>query len=240
MLRTLSTIITGASARSEEALRDHFAIELIDQKIREAEGQLKNAKGQLALLIQRERSERRLLEQLETRRDDLMDRAREALAADREDLATEAATAIAQMENEVSLRQETVARLEGQVLRLRQSVESGHRRIVDLKQGAMTARSLKREQDMQARLGGSAVSESPVQEAEALIARVVARDDPFEQQEILKGIEDELNHDTLPSRMAEAGFGKATRANASDVLARLRAENKGSRLRAEAKDTDTA
>lgn len=224
MFKTLNTLFLGSSARTEEKLRDHFAIELIDQKIREAEAQLKNAKGQLALLIQRERSERRLLEQLEARKGDLTSRAVEAIKAERDDLAAEAAEAIAQMENEVRLRADTLARLEGQVLRLRQSVEAGHRRIVDLKQGATTARALKREQEMQVRLGGTAIASSAATEAEELIARVVSRDDPHEQAEILREINTGLDHTGLPDRMAAAGFGTSNTATAADVLARLKSE----------------
>ena len=51
MLRTLETLFRGASARSEERMRDAYAIELIDQKLREAEGQLRAAKATLASLI---------------------------------------------------------------------------------------------------------------------------------------------------------------------------------------------
>lgn len=45
MFRTLSTLIAGVSARSEDRVRDAFAIELIDQKIREAEAQLRAAQA---------------------------------------------------------------------------------------------------------------------------------------------------------------------------------------------------
>lgn len=41
MLKTLSTLIAGVNARSEDRVRDAFTIELIDQKIREAEQSLK-------------------------------------------------------------------------------------------------------------------------------------------------------------------------------------------------------
>ncbi|MCP4820531.1 MAG: PspA/IM30 family protein, partial [Shimia sp.] len=44
MFGTLKTLIAGSNARAEENLRDHFAIELIDQKIREAGENLKAAK----------------------------------------------------------------------------------------------------------------------------------------------------------------------------------------------------
>ena len=222
MLRTLNTLFLGASARSEEALRDHFAIELIDQKIRETEKQLKVAKTQLALLIQRERSEARLKDQLDARIEDLTLRAKKALEGDREDLAIEAAEAIATLENERTLRAETQARLEGQVLRLRQSVDTGHRRIIDLKQGATMARSLKREHNMQIRLNGSASITNSAEEAEELISRVLKRDDPYEQAEILREINEGLGREDVAGRMAEAGFGSATKSTASDVLARLK------------------
>ena len=224
MFKTLNTLFLGASGRADEKLKDHFAIELIDQKVREAEQQLKTAKGQLAMLMQRERSEGRMKVELEKRLDDLMNRARAAIDGGRDDLATEAAEAVAHMENELTMRRETHARLEGQVFRLKQSVEAAHRRIVDLKQGATMARSLKREHDMQLRLQGSASSESAVQEAEELIARVLRRDDPAEQAEIMREINDDLSGANLPDRMAAAGFGPATKSTAADVLARLKSE----------------
>jgi len=53
MFGTLKTIMTGANARAEERVRDTYAIELIEQKIREANASLQAAKGTLASLIQR-------------------------------------------------------------------------------------------------------------------------------------------------------------------------------------------
>ncbi len=44
ILKTLSTLITGANARAEDRVHDAFAIKLIDQKIREAETNLKAGK----------------------------------------------------------------------------------------------------------------------------------------------------------------------------------------------------
>jgi len=56
------------------------------------------------------------------------------------------------MENELLVRRETVGRLESRILRLEGSVETAHRRIADLKQGAISARAIKREQQLQAKL----------------------------------------------------------------------------------------
>lgn len=226
MFKTLSTLIAGVNARSEDRVRDAFAIELIDQKIREAETSLKAAKATLASLIQRQRSEERQRDALQNRINDMTKRAKEALDKDRDDLAAEAAHAIAQMENELTLRQETCARLDQKVIRLRNSIEAGHRRIIDLKQGAIQARAVRREQAIQSRLNSTIGTTSSTEEAEELIARVMGRDDPFEQSEILREIDRDLGHETLADRMADNGFGPATRTTADDVLARLKAKKK--------------
>ncbi len=224
MFKTLATLISGANARAEDRVRDAFAIELIDQKIREADASLKAAKATLAALIQRQRAEDRMKSALDTRIDDMTARARVAMTQGRADLVGEAAQAIATMENERTIRAETLRRLDHKVLRLRASIEAGHRRIIDLKQGAIQARAVRREQMIQSRLNTTNGGTSAVDEAEDLIARVLGRDDPFEQSEILREIDRDLSHDTLADRMADAGAGPATRTTARDVLARLTAE----------------
>ncbi|MFT7107129.1 MAG: phage shock protein A [Yoonia sp.] len=226
MFKTLATLINGQSARAEDRVRDAFAIELIDQKIRESETSLRAAKATLASLIQRKRAEEQQHDSLATRITDLTKRATLALSDGREDMATEAAHTIATMENELALRSQTLERLDQKVMRLRSSIEGGHRRIIDLKQGAIQARAVKREQDIQMRMTKSGISSDCTQEAEDLIARVLGRDDPFEQTEILADINRDLMGESIADRMADAGFGAATRTTANDVLARLKSAKK--------------
>lgn len=226
MFKTLATLINGQNARAEDRVRDAFAIELIDQKIRESEGSLRAAKSTLASLIQRQRSEEKQHGALRVRITDLTKRAQEALDNDREDMAAEAARAIATMENELTVRTETLNRLDQKVLRLRSSIETGHRRIIDLKQGAIQARAVRREQSIQMKMVKTGATHGSVEEAEELIQRVLGRDDPFERTEILADINHELDGGTITDRMADAGFGAATRSTADDVLARLKSSKK--------------
>lgn len=224
MFRTLTTLMNGANTRAEERVRDHYSIELIDQKIREAEASLKAAKFSLASLIQRERSEVRQVEALSNRVVDLTQRAKLALSDGREDMATEAAGAIAQLENELVVRRTTVERLETRILKLRHSVEGATRRITDLKQGAIAARAAKKEMDIQRHLGRHVSQDTAFEEAEELIARVLNRDDPFEQTQILREINDGLDRTDMTDRLAEAGYGDPLKSTAQDVLQRLRAD----------------
>lgn len=225
MFGTLKTLFAGANARAEEQLKDTYAIELIDQKIREASGSLKAAKLSLASMIQQQRNEQRQAETLEEKIADMMTRAGEALKGDRPDLAETAAKAIAEMENELTMRKDTLARLDRRILQLRGSVERAHRRITDLKQGAIAARATRREQSLQKGLTRHAGGDTAMEDAEELIARVMGREDPFEQGEILREIDGDLGQDRIAEQMAEAGFGAATRSTAADVLKRLKAEN---------------
>jgi phage shock protein A len=219
MLGTFRTLFAGASARAEETLRDTYAVELIDQKIREADDGLRAAKATLASLIQRQRSESKLAEALAGRIDDLTARARAALVAGNDALATEAAQAIATMENELALRRETLARLDARVTRLTAGVEAMHRRLIDLRQGAMQARAIRREQAAMAGMRGQPAA---ADEAQALIDRVLGADDPGERAEILDTIDRGLSQAGLVDRMAEAGFGTAPRSTAAAVLERLK------------------
>lgn len=222
MFRTLKTLVVGANARAEEKLRDEYSIELIDQKIREAAQSLKAAKLSLANLMQQQRAEQRQLDGLQDRIADLLTRAKEALSAGREDLAQSAAQAVADLENESVTRQQTVDRLDMRILQLRQSIEAANRRLIDLKQGALSARAVRREQGMQKRLNRHLGGDSPMDEAQELIAGVLQAQDPFEQSQILAEIDQGLDHSTIATRMEEAGFGAKTRSTAADVLGRLK------------------
>lgn len=177
-------------------------------------------------MIQRQRTEDVQRKNLQSRINDLTKRAKEALVANREDMAQHAAEAIAQMENELTVRTETLARLDQKVLRLRTSIETGNRRIIDLKQGAIRARAVRREQTIQTRMTSTVGHTSSVDEAEELIGRVLGRDDPFEHAEILSEINRELTHTGITDRMSDAGFGAATRMTADDVLDHLKPNNK--------------
>ena len=127
------------------------------------------------------------------------------------------------MENEAQMRAETLARMEMQVLRLRRTVEATHRRIVDLKQGAAAARAIRSEQAMQSRLRTTDGAPAAIDEAEALIAQVMEREDPGERADILQDIDASLDRRDVADRMADAGLGTSTRSTAAQVLARLKA-----------------
>ena len=161
MLSLIRTLLSGAGARAEEALKDQFAVDLLGQHIRDAEAGLAAAKQTLASIIVRQRVEHASLDQLDRRIADLETRARSALASGVEGLADAAASAIAELENEREVRRATVQSLYEKVARMRLSIEKAHRRIVSLNQGMISARAIDAERKAQrpARPFGRAVGQ---------------------------------------------------------------------------------
>ncbi len=224
MFQTLRTLFDGANARAEERVRETYSIELIDQKIREGTAGLKAAKTTLAGIIQRQRIEERQIAALDKRIEDLTGRAREALAAKRDDLAGEAAEAIARLENERALRQKTAAKLETRAMRLQSSVEAVNRRLLDLRQGAITAKAARQDSRMHKQLNTTLSGQDPMSEAEELIRSVLGEDDPFEQAEILGDIDAGLEGADVAGKLADAGFGATDKASKASVLERLKSK----------------
>lgn len=226
MLRIVDTLLRGINARATEAVTDQFAVELIEQKIRDAQASFRAAKLTLAGLIQKQRVEQRALETLAGRIADLEERAARALDAGREDLGLTAAEAIADLENERAARKRTLEAMESRIERLRHSLDRANRRIIDLRQGAISAKAVDRERRAQRGLGhATRAGSTHIDEAEALVARVLGADDPFEKDEILREIDAGLDGSDIAERMAGEGFGKAMRVTPDDILDRLRARN---------------
>jgi phage shock protein A len=225
MLNVLKTLFNGASARADEALTDHFAIDLIEQKIREAEASLGAAKNTLASLIIRQRSEERHVAKLDVDIKDLETRATAALQKGSDELAAEAAGAIADLMNEREVRRATVDQLSQRVIRTQGAVAKANRRIIDLRQGMIGAKAADAERRAQKSLNRSIGNTTSFRDAEALINRVLSQDDPLEQSDVLDEIDAGLDGKSVRDKLAEAGFGDRTKVSADDVLARLKAAN---------------
>jgi phage shock protein A len=164
-----------------------------------------------------------MIDTLSDRIADLETRATQALDANQDALAQEAALAIAALENERATRLATRERLEARVIRLRATVETVNRRISDLKQGAIAARASRLEAGVHRKLATTLSGAGALEEAEELIKNVLNEDDPFEQAEILREIDQDLSHHNVADRLEEAGFGDQTKATGASVLERLKA-----------------
>ena len=217
MFELVKTIFKGSQARAADRVRDHYAVDLLEQKVREADQDLATAKQTLASLIMRERNETRALQAVQKRIEDLEARVKQALDAEKSELARDGAIAIADLENEAETRSRTVGSLQEKVSRMRLSIEKTNRRIVELKQGMIEAKSLDAEHAAQRRMNRSIGSGTNIRDAEALIKRIKERDDPVEMTEVLDEIDQDLDHTNAADRLAANGFGDSPKTNADDV-----------------------
>lgn len=222
MFSTLMTIVRGETSRTREKLEDRHASVILEQKIREAETSHAQAKRALASLILKARNEERQINALTSRRDDLESRIEKALKAGLDDLAREAAQHLARMENEQSVRIRAKQRTELSIERLRQMIDSGQARIIELKQGLMTVQSISAERLNAARVQGDLNGMAALMEGEKLLERFLDQPDPLEEMEILQDINAELSGDKLVDRLASEGCGDHLTTRAEDVLARIR------------------
>ena len=221
MLAILDIIHRGLRGRAADALVDRNAIMLIEQRVREAEASLSGGKDALASLIVRQRRETASLREVEARMADLEARTVSAMKAGDEKLAASAAHTIAELEREAEARRSSVLRLETRIGQLRLSIERASRRVAQLRQGAADARSAQCERTAQARF--SDLDAGADTEAEALIARVLDGDDPFELGEVRREIDRDLSGETVADRLAERGHGSPRKTDGTAVLERLRA-----------------
>ena len=226
MYNIIRTIILGRQARAVQRLETDNAALIIEQKIREAEAGHGAAKRGLASLLVRIGSEKRALEMLDTRLADLTARARKALEAGREDLAEEAATHIAEMENERAVRVRTLEGAETKAQRVRLAIERTHRQLVTLRQGLITAQSVERERHAMRNMQGDAQALSAIREGEAVLNRLLGSEDPVAVMDVLDEIEADLSGESVAERLSGEGFGDPLRLTQSFVLDRLKAETK--------------
>ena len=228
MLKTLSTLLRGASAAAAEDLADRNALLILDQQIREAAADIEAGKRALALAMARDGTEARCLADAEARLADLEARAVAALQGGREDLAAEAAHAILALDADRNAARGTRMALQTEVEALRRAHADAGRQLAALQRGRSAAQAAEAVRRLRAgRLRGTAAS-STLAEAEATLARLRARQGEDSAAETALDTLDAATADATASAVAmklgAAGFGARTAPGIADVMARLKAK----------------
>lgn len=221
MFKTLSVILKGQSRRAEEHIELQNAVLMIEQKLYEAKAGQDTAKRSLAALIVRARNETQALSGLDNRLSDLEARTRAAFEAGQEQLALDGASMVAELENERAIRQKTIDDVDERIARMRLAVEKTQRRIVDLQQGLLTARAVESERKAIQSMSGDISANGAIREGEAILERLLGSADPVAEADVLDELDADLSGKSTIDKMAEAGFGPATKIRAEDVLARF-------------------
>jgi len=225
MFKTIHTIFLGKLGRAEHALETENAAIIIEQKIREAEAGHGSAKRGLAALIARTKSEEKALGYINKRISDLEVRTQAAVEDGKNDLARDAAQLIADLENERAVRERSLDSSREKAGRIRLNIEKTHRRLIDLRQGLLTAKSIEMERGAISQMRGKLSANSAIQEGEAVLERLLGGEDPVEIMNAYDEIESELSGDAVMDRLTEAGFGTPDKVRPEDVLARFQTKS---------------
>ena len=221
MIRTLQLLMRSHQAQAAEALEDACALTILDQHVRDAAADVAAARRALALSMARASSEERRMGVLRGQLADLEARALAALKGGRQDLAEEAAATMAALENEMAGARRALDALNESNRTMRERVEGGERRLLDLDRGRRSAQTMEAIHRLQGdialrRLGA-------LSEGEARLERLQVRQ--FEAMAALgaeEWLEGRTGASAVSSKLEAEGFGPTTRATAATVLNRLK------------------
>jgi phage shock protein A len=217
MFKQLVTLLRGKSHDAAEALPARNALVILDQQLRDAGAAIRAARRALAMAIAEDQQEAARIAATGSRIAGLEDRTRAALAGGREDLALQAAETIAELEMDRDAAAQAQHTLRAETGRLRAMVHQAERRFAELQRGRRAVR-----------LGNatsanplSSMDSSALNDAEATLAALQTR-------QITQANAEAALRELSPApgqmedRLAQAGFGPATRPTAAAVLARLK------------------
>jgi len=138
----------------------------------------------------------------------------------------DAARLLADLENERDVRERTLESSREKAGRIRLNIEKTHRRLIDLRQGLLTAQSIEIERGAIRQMKGDMSASSAIHEGEAVLKRLINGQDPIEIMEAYEEVESQISGENIMDRLAESGFGKSDKINALDVLARFKPKPK--------------
>lgn len=221
MFKRITTLIRAGAADAEEAFTDAQALTILRQQLRDAAEGLEGAKRAVAVVMAYAAREQQSAARIAGQIADLETRALAALGRGREDLATEAATAIADLQAEAEATARAIAHYDAETRRLRETVNLAEQRLRALQRGRQIADAASRTHKLRGTLPDGVTAS--LTEAEATLARLQARQSHAEAVEsAMSELGRAASAEATVARLAAAGCGAALRPEAAQVLARLR------------------
>ncbi len=225
MLKTFFTLLRGGIFAQEQKIADQNALLILDQQIRDSAQALNQAKRSLAIALAQQKQESAHIIETNIQINDLESRVKQALQAKRDDLAHEGASAIAELEAEVTSSTVAQSLFEKEITRLRHHVANAEMRITALDRGRRVAKATAAVSSLRhGRIEESSLFKTGLNDAEATLKRF--QEKAFETH----NAEDELDlleknsHISAREKLSSEGFGSRLKTTAEDVLSRLKTQ----------------
>jgi phage shock protein A len=221
MFNTIITLVRGRSHDAAQALEDANALSILRQQLRDAATGVEAARRSVAVVMAYAERERKSLPRINAQIADLEGRAIAALAQGRDDLATEAASAIAQLEAERTTTETALATYELEIARLRDELSGAELRLRDLKRGLQLADAAQKSQTVRGVVSRPVTAS--LAEAEATLTRLQSRQLHAEATALaIVDLSAGQSAEAISARLAAAGCGPSIRPDAAAVLERLK------------------
>lgn len=223
----LLTAFRGKSTEIGEAIIDKNALTILDQEIRDADADIRNAQNSLASLMGKEKLASQELDGLKSTIRDLEAKATAALNANREDLALEVATRIGELESQLKLKTSAHGELQTGIARMRQDITKAQTRITGLRTQVDMAKARETVQKAQATASlASGQANGKLETAVASLNRLQKRQEEraatMEAHEELAG---QASGNDLDRRLRDANI-IPNEGSGQSVLERLKASQK--------------
>ncbi|MCA0255834.1 MAG: PspA/IM30 family protein [Proteobacteria bacterium] len=220
MFKHIMTLLRGQAQQAEDAFADRNALPILNQQIRDAARGLEAARRALAAAMAQARMEKENTARLSARKLDLEGRALTALQSGREDLATEAATTLAALEDDLANAERAEAEYAQGIDKLSRIIKAGETRLTDLERGKRLAVARDRAQRLTHSVHGQPLA--TLEDAEATLSRLKTRQQQTDATAQALSELTDTGPEALVRKLADAGCGKPVGTKAEDVLARLR------------------
>jgi len=227
ILRKLITAVKGGATEVGEAIVDSQAIRILDQEIRNSEASLVKAKQELTNIMAQKMGVKRKVDDLNTKIDEHMNYARQALAKNDEGLAGEIAQKIAEFQNDLDPQTALLDSYVASVKQLKETIRKTENSLNTMKREVAIVKSTESVQKAQAALASrTSGSNSSMLNASESIKRIKERQTHnADRMNAALEMEKEASGDDLAAKMEAAGIigGKSSGA---DILSQLKTESK--------------
>ena len=224
----LWTALRGGVREIGDAVVDANGIRIFEQEIKDAQANIATAKKSLTEVMARKMQAARKVDELAQSIRQNEGYAEKALAQSDEALALDVAGKIAQMENDRNEQLAIVTRLEGQIEQLKTHIKNAEKLIADHERELALVRTTESVQKATEQVVENvAANNSALNSARDSLERIKKRQE-MKQDRMAAGdiLAAELSDGGLDAKLEAAGI-KGTKADASAILARIKANKAG-------------
>lgn len=223
VFKRLFTAVKGGVTEAAEAVADTQAIRILEQEIREAEGELRKSEHSLTTIIAKRKMSQHKVDDLNRAITEHEGYTLRAVEKGDEALALEVAEKIADLESQKETEQQFLDQFESSATNLRSSIKAAQLNLRRLKQQVDTVKATESVQKAQTavssrHLGANSKMKTASESLERIKNRQAQRRSELEAANELA---DDESGDGLASKLKAAGIVGGS-ASAQDVLARIK------------------